>query len=354
MTLTGPDIRILQIHPTRLCNLRCLHCYSSSGPHERGELGAPLLLRAVEDAAKLGYNVLSVSGGEPLLYDGLSTLCREAHRQAMLATLVTNGTVFTDARMEELHGLIDMLAVSIDGAPARHNRMRGDARAFERMELGLETVRRAGIPFAIVFTLTRENLHDLKWAAEFAVSQRALMLQVHPLEEYGRACSLTGGQQLTAQEMAATWMTVEYLREIHRGRLAIHLDSVSRYQLPAPADLVDDTVSPLVIEDDGAVVPLRYGFPRSFAFGSLHVRTLAEMMPEWQDRCASAFRDLYRETLRKLRGSDRMFLNLYEALAAEAEQQTDAFVAAGRLMPRTANAAPSRSAFPAAAPHLPA
>lgn len=354
MTLTGPDIRILQIHPTRLCNLRCLHCYSSSGPQERGELGAPLLLHAIEDAAKLGYNVLSVSGGEPLLYSGLASLCREAHRHAMLATLVTNGTVITTARMQELRGLVDMLAVSIDGAPERHNRMRGDPRVFERMEAGLEKVRRAAIPFAIVFTLTRDNLQDLKWAANWALSQGALMLQVHPLEEQGRACSLGGGQELTAQQMAAAWMTVEYLREVHRGKLSIHLDSVSRYQLPAPSDFVDDTVSPLVIEDDGAVVPLRYGFPRPFAFGSLHVRTLQEMAPEWQSRCASAFRDLYRESLRKLRKSDRMFINLYEALAVEAEQQTATFIAAGQLTPSMAGAAPSSSAFPAGAPNLPA
>ena len=29
--------RILQIHPTRRCNLRCLHCYSLSGPEEGGD-----------------------------------------------------------------------------------------------------------------------------------------------------------------------------------------------------------------------------------------------------------------------------------------------------------------------------
>ena len=32
--------RIVQIHPTRRCNLRCLHCYSSSGPEVKGELPA--------------------------------------------------------------------------------------------------------------------------------------------------------------------------------------------------------------------------------------------------------------------------------------------------------------------------
>ena len=30
--------RFLQVHPTRRCNLRCLHCYSESGPDRRDEL----------------------------------------------------------------------------------------------------------------------------------------------------------------------------------------------------------------------------------------------------------------------------------------------------------------------------
>ncbi len=320
MTLTGPDVRILQIHPTRLCNLRCLHCYSSSGPQERGELGASPLFQAVRDAARLGYNVLSVSGGEPLLYSQLAPLCREARRHKMITTLVTNGTVITPRKVDELRGLVDMMAISLDGMPERHNRIRGSQRAFQQMADGLELVRQSRIPFAFVFTLTQENLHDLKWAANFAVAQGALMLQVHPLEQFGRACSDLRGQTLPARQMGAAWMMVEYLRELHRDKLMIHLDSLSRYQLPdAPGDF-EGMVSPLVIEDDGTVAPLRYGFPRAFAFGSLHTGTLAEMASDWKRRHASAFRDLYRETLRKVRESDRMFVNLYEMMAEEAAE----------------------------------
>src|ERR1043166_1491032 len=32
-----PD-RIVHLHPTRLCNLACLHCYSESGPKEKTSL----------------------------------------------------------------------------------------------------------------------------------------------------------------------------------------------------------------------------------------------------------------------------------------------------------------------------
>jgi len=32
-------------------------------------------------AARLGYNMLSISGGEPLLYPGLRAICQEGRRQ---------------------------------------------------------------------------------------------------------------------------------------------------------------------------------------------------------------------------------------------------------------------------------
>ena len=325
MTLTGPDVKILQVHPTRLCNLRCVHCYSSSGPQERGKLGAPLLTQAVGDAAGLGYNVLSISGGEPFLYSGLEAVCREARQHKMLTTLVSNGTVITPRRLETIQGLVDMIAVSLDGRPERHNRMRGSSQAFHHMEEGLDALRGARIPFAFVFTLTSDSLVDLEWAADFALSQGAVMLQVHPVEEHGRACAEFSGQALADRQLGAAWMMVECLRESHRGKLVIHLDALNRYRLPdlpesAAGLTLGEIVSPLVIEDDGGVVPLRYGFPRHFAFGSLHTRTLADMAADWHYRRAQDFCDLYRDTLRRVRASNRMFANLYQLLAEEAAE----------------------------------
>jgi Fe-coproporphyrin III synthase len=228
------------------------------------------------------------------------------------------------------------MAISLDGTPVHHNRIRGSERAFERMVRRLDMVREAGIPFAFVFTLTQDNLPDLEWAAEFAAANGALMLQVHPLEEFGRACSDLPGQELPDQQMATAWMVVECLREIYRGKLTVHLDALSRYQLPVPpediarwqqefedgARSLGEIVSPLVIEDDGTVVPLRYGFSRNFAFGSLHNRTLAELAEEWKYRRIGAFCALYRNTLQKVSESERVFDNLYDLLSEGAGERS--------------------------------
>jgi MoaA/NifB/PqqE/SkfB family radical SAM enzyme len=348
MTLAGPDTRILQIHPTRFCNLRCNHCYSSSGPEERGELGAPLLKPAIRDAVALGYNALTVSGGEPLLYAGLHAVCTEAHARGMKVTLATNGTRLTPQRLVRLAGLVDMIAISIDGVPERHNRIRRAPGAFEIMEQKLPLLQRSRIPFGFVFTLMRENLSELEWAADFAASHGAAILQIHPLETSGRASRHLAGQALPQAHMATAWMIAECLREIHREKLAIHFDSLNWYALPIePTDVgewkegllrgeraLGEIVSPLVIETDGTVVPLRYGFARSLAFGNLRQFGLQEMVDQWVRFRVSSFCHVYRTVLEEVRASDQSFANVCELLSAEALRELTSIASVSNAMPQ--------------------
>src|SRR4051794_10733540 len=91
--------RIVQIHPTLRCNLTCRHCYSESGPQRSEALPIDVLCATVSDARKEGYDVMSVSGGEPLLYRDLSVLLGHAKSLGMFTTVTTNGTVTTDRRL---------------------------------------------------------------------------------------------------------------------------------------------------------------------------------------------------------------------------------------------------------------
>src|SRR3569833_1607880 len=95
----GPtgQTRVVQIHPTRRCNLRCLLCFSSSSPVVCVLLVNTLLCNALSDAAAAGYNWASISGGEPLMYPQLATLLRHARSAGMQTAIATNGMLL-DAR----------------------------------------------------------------------------------------------------------------------------------------------------------------------------------------------------------------------------------------------------------------
>ena len=106
---------IFQIHPSRRCNLRCRHCYSESGPDVDQSLPVDVICGVVEQAAGAGYEVLGVSGGEPLLYTGLLDTLRAGKSREMTTTVTTNGMLLTTRRLKELNGLVDVLAISLDG-----------------------------------------------------------------------------------------------------------------------------------------------------------------------------------------------------------------------------------------------
>src|SRR5215471_15129281 len=136
MPFAGSDLRVLHLHPTRRCNLQCLHCYSESGPAERQTIATEIAVSAVAGAARLGYTMLSVSGGEPLMYPGLWALLDEARRAGMIRAIVTNGMAITGRLASRLRDAADVVAVSLDGPPERHNHLRHHPAAFARMELG--------------------------------------------------------------------------------------------------------------------------------------------------------------------------------------------------------------------------
>src|SRR4051812_13053507 len=73
----GPD-RIIQLHPTLRCNLRCPHCYSESGPTADTDLDVDALCATLTDARALGFTVAAISGGEPTLWRELPVLLEHA------------------------------------------------------------------------------------------------------------------------------------------------------------------------------------------------------------------------------------------------------------------------------------
>src|SRR5450759_3732326 len=98
MNLHIPDVRILEVHPSPWSNLRST-CRPSSTLEERNDLGLPLLLHAIADAADLGYNFLNVAGAEPLRYPALPALCREAPRHGMLTSPITRSAARTASQL---------------------------------------------------------------------------------------------------------------------------------------------------------------------------------------------------------------------------------------------------------------
>jgi len=325
MEFTGSDLRVLHLHPTRRCNLACLHCYSESGPAARDTIATSLASSSVASAARLGYTMLSVSGGEPLMYGGLWALLDEARRAGMIRAIVTNGVNLTGPIAARLRDTVDVVAVSLDGRPGRHNRLRSHPTAFARMAQGLAALREHGVRFKLLCSVSAESLGDLEWAAAFAVEQGASALQIHPIEPAGRGALLPPDEAPDDTALKA-FLVAARLRQIWKDRLQVDIDVADLLpfaldvESPACASIVaaDDlsaVVSPLVIEPNGDVVPLRYGFPRAFAIGNIHDAPLERLARRWFAERARSFLTLARAALAEAARQACPFGNPYEIIA---------------------------------------
>jgi MoaA/NifB/PqqE/SkfB family radical SAM enzyme len=305
----GLGQRILQLHPTLRCNLQCAHCYSNSGPAAHVDLDGAVLCGVISDAAALGYAVVAVSGGEPLLYPGLALVLQHAKACGLRTTVTTNGTLLSPERLRPLVGCVDTLAISLDGPPTLHNQIRQSPRAFERLVAGLEHVRSAGFTFGFIHTLTSASWEDLLWTADFAAQQGAALLQLHPLERTGRAATQMPGGVPDDASLARAYLLTAVLAAKYAGAMAIQLDVFNTDELREQPELVyagelpghwrsrpaAELLGLIVVEADGAVVPISYGFGKRYHLGNLRQASLAMAWPQYVHRGYPAFRQLCQE-----------------------------------------------------------
>jgi MoaA/NifB/PqqE/SkfB family radical SAM enzyme len=306
-----------------------------SGPEQRSLLECDTVRDLLTCAVEQGYKVASFSGGEPILCNDLSKMLEHAKQLGMKTTVTSNGMLLSGARLAMLTGRTDVLAISLDGVPESHNRMRASEKAFEGMLMNLEGVRESGIPFGFIFTLTQYNVNEVEWAAQFAVEQGAKLFQIHPLEEVGRAIDVLPQTRPDEIEMAFAYLEAERLRTRYRTSLFVQVDIFHRSVLeqhpewfyaeehwPEP-EVLSDCISPLVIEADGTAVPLGYGFGRQYALGSLREQPLKALARQWLEHRHMPFRELCRRVhAEACQSSDLPFLNWYELIGLRSLQET--------------------------------
>jgi MoaA/NifB/PqqE/SkfB family radical SAM enzyme len=154
---------LMVISPTRTCNLRCTGCYASAGPS--GErLDWDVFDRIITEAKKLwGMRFFVISGGEPFTYrsHGRSLLDMVKRHHDCLFMSYTNGTLIDErmaGRIADVGNLTP--AISVEGFEKLTDQRRGKG-IFKTVLAAMAHLRRAGVPFGVSLTATRENAEEL-------------------------------------------------------------------------------------------------------------------------------------------------------------------------------------------------
>lgn len=112
--MRGSGYDLLFIELTSQCNERCSHCYADAAPERTDALTWPLIERAIDDAALLGYRIVQLTGGDPLIHPDVVRAVRHAHARGIsIIELYTNGLALTRELLGQLAPFAPYFAFSV-------------------------------------------------------------------------------------------------------------------------------------------------------------------------------------------------------------------------------------------------
>ena len=146
------------LSPTMRCNLSCVGCYARDYPRDE-ELSLEAIDELLGSAERMGVFLLVVTGGEPLMRDGILEIFQR-HRRLLLL-MVTNGTLLDDAtaRIIARAGNI-MPMVSLEGLKEQTDVRRGEG-VYQQVEQAMGHLQRSGVTFGFSAMVTRHNFETL-------------------------------------------------------------------------------------------------------------------------------------------------------------------------------------------------
>lgn len=159
---------ILVLFPHNRCNCRCVMC-DIWKIRETRQLRPSDLEPHLESIRSLKVQWLVLSGGEPLLHEGLEEVLLLLRPAGLRITLLSTGLLLEPCASLVANN-VDEIIVSLDGSPATHNAIRRIPDAFEKLHQGILAVREREplMPIHGRCTLQRANHAELAAIVETA------------------------------------------------------------------------------------------------------------------------------------------------------------------------------------------
>ena len=192
----GRAITDLRISITDRCNYKCVYCRTGNEGALYGDLPFADYLRMARVLVGMGIRKVRLTGGEPLLRNGVVEFVRELAKlrtadrngEALDIALTTNGHLLADLAQPLKDAGLSRVTVSMDAVdPDRFARITRVPKGYDQVLAGIRAARRAGLwPLKINCVLMRGFNEDQiipfgMFAREEGVTVR--FIEFMPLEE---------------------------------------------------------------------------------------------------------------------------------------------------------------------------
>jgi len=104
----------IEVHPTAMCNHRCIHCSYKERNESRKSLSKEVMENLVNSIISMKIKAVYFSGGgEPTLYPDLKKYINRLHENGVECSIITNGSYFEEAGLLEIADKLNYIAVSV-------------------------------------------------------------------------------------------------------------------------------------------------------------------------------------------------------------------------------------------------
>lgn len=143
---------------TQRCNLKCKHCYNSSGAPAKNELSLEEAKGYVNKLVKGGILSINYGTGESNLLPYFWDLVAYVHSKGIMQGLTTNGSSINYKTIIQAKQYLNDVDVSLDYvSPEKHNAFRGKKDAWDWAINALDLLKKHQVSFSIVTCLHSEN-----------------------------------------------------------------------------------------------------------------------------------------------------------------------------------------------------
>jgi Fe-coproporphyrin III synthase len=173
--------------------------------------------------------------------------------------------------------------------------------------------------------------------AEFAARNGASLLQIHPLELAGRAGNQMVGDTAEDDVLAKVYLLAFALEAKYGATMRVQLDLLYRDHLREEPSLIyaaealgeSEKNSPaqslglIVLEPDGTVVPVSFGFSRRYKICNVKERGLAGAWPGYVANGFLLFKSLCRQVWDELSAPEAPLLSNWHEVIVSRSHATD-------------------------------
>lgn len=300
--LSAPQSIIWEL--THRCNLKCKHCFSSSGAAASNELTTDEIRKGLDSFERNKVFQINFTGGEPLLRNDFFEILDYATAKKIAIDFSTNGFLIDQTTVDRLKDTnIFNIQISLDGIGELHDRFRGVDGLYRKILDGIEILKRSGFNVVISTTINKTNLRQLGDIIDKAQELGVSVFKTTLFIPIGRGKANENELQLSRDDVRSIAYILKEKRALIGDRLQIQMDSCYPWLLEE--NRPEETIwknrnvgcsagsSTLFITAEGKVAPCP--FLRHMTIGNLRSEDLKTI---WNSDALECFRTIKPEDLK--------------------------------------------------------